>query len=110
MKRNIRSLIPSVEDLNVDLDEKRGTLDIRVRQNQAEFSSRIVSEGTLRVLALCAIAANPWARGLVAFEEPENGVHPRRPELIAELLASLAIDQQRRVSVTIHSGCFAMRF
>ncbi len=104
VKRALRSLIPSVEDLNVDLDEKRGTLDLQVKQSGADFSSRIISEGTLRVLALCASAANPWARGLMAFEEPENGVHARRLELIARLLTSLAIDQGRQVIVTTHSA------
>lgn len=106
VKRTLRSLIPSVEELSVDLDEKRGTLDIQVRQDGADFSSRIISEGTLRVLALCAIAANPWAKGLLAFEEPENGVHPRRLELIAELLVSLALQQGRQVIVTTHSALF----
>src|SRR5208282_5973711 len=64
VKRSLRTLIPSIEDLNVDLDEKRGTLDIQVRQDDTDYSSRIISEGTPRVLALCAIAANPWAKGL----------------------------------------------
>jgi predicted ATPase len=106
VKRTLRSLIPSVEDLTVDLDKRRGTLDIQVRQNGTDFSSRIISEGTLRVLALCAIAANPWGGSLLAFEEPENGVHPRRLELIAKLLTSLAIDQERQVIVTTHSSLF----
>jgi predicted ATPase len=106
VKRTLRSLIPSVEDLTVDLDERRGTLDIQVRQYGSDFSSRIISEGTLRVLALCAIGANPWGGSLVAFEEPENGVHPRRLELIARLLTSLAIDQGRQVIVTTHSALF----
>jgi predicted ATPase len=106
VKRTLRSLIPSVEDLTVDLDKRRGTLDIQVRQYGTDFSSRIISEGTLRVLALCAIGANPWGRSLVAFEEPENGVHPRRLELIARLLTSLAIDQGRQVIVTTHSALF----
>jgi len=106
VQRTLRSLIPSVEDLNVDLDEKRGTLDIQVRQDGSDYSSRIISEGTLRVLALCAIATNPWAGGLIAFEEPENGVHPRRLDLIARLLLSLAIDQGRQVIVTTHSALF----
>lgn len=104
--RTLRSLIPSVEDLVVDLDRQRGTLDIRVKQDGIEFSSRIVSEGTLRVLALCAIAANPWGGSLVAFEEPENGVHPRRLELIAQLLTSLAVEQKRQLVVTTHSPLF----
>ncbi len=107
VRRTLRSLIPAVEDLNVDLDERRGTLDIEVQQDGHGVSSRIISEGTLRVLALCAIAANPWAGGLIAFEEPENGVHARRLELIAHLLTSLAVEQQQRqVIVTTHSAAF----
>lgn len=104
--RTLRSIIPSVESLTVDLDEKRGTLDIQIVQNGVTFSSRIISEGTLRVLALCAMAANPWPGALVAFEEPENGVHPRRLELVARLLGSLAIDQGKQVIVTTHSPLF----
>lgn len=105
-KRTLRALIPSVQDLAVDLDKRRGTLDIQLSQYGTQLSSRIMSEGTLRVLALCAIAANPWTGSLIAFEEPENGVHPRRLELIAQLLASLAIGQGRQIIVTTHSGLF----
>lgn len=107
VKRTLRSLVPNVEDLSVDLDKRRGTLDILVRQEGIDFSSRIVSEGTLRVLALCAIACNPWSGSLLAFEEPENGVHPRRLELIAKLLISLATNEQgRQLIVTTHSPLF----
>lgn len=105
-QRTLRSLVPSVEDLSVDLDKRRGTLDIQVRQSGIDFSSRIVSEGTLRVLALCAIAVNPWSGSLLAFEEPENGVHPRRLELIAQLLSSLAIERGKQLIVTTHSPLF----
>jgi len=106
IKRTLRSIVPSVEELTVDLDKRRGTLDILIRQSGVDYSSRIVSEGTLRVLALCAIAVNPWGGSLLAFEEPENGVHPRRLELIAELLLSLALEQNRQVVVTTHSPLF----
>ena len=106
VRRTLRSLVPSVDDLTVDLDRRRGTLDILVRQGGVDYSSRIVSEGTLRVLALCAIAVNPWGGSLLAFEEPENGVHPRRLELIAQLLLSLALEQGRQVVVTTHSPLF----
>lgn len=104
--RTLRSIIPSIEAIDVDLDKRRGTLDLLVRQNGTDFSARIVSEGTLRVLALCAIAVNPWGGSLLAFEEPENGVHPRRLELIAQLLLSLALEQERQVVVTTHSPLF----
>ena len=103
VKRTLQTLIPSVEGLTVDLDKRRGTLDILVRQAGRDFSSRIISEGTLRVLALCAISVNPWSGSVLAFEEPENGVHPRRLELIVELLSSLALEQGKQVIVTTHS-------
>ena len=69
--RTLRSVVPSVEELTVDLDKHRGTLDLLIRQGGVDYSSRIVSEGTLRVLALCAITVNPWGGSLLAFEEPE---------------------------------------
>lgn len=104
--RTVRSIVPSVETVDVELDRRRGTVDLLVRQDGTDYSSRIVSEGTLRVLALCAIAVNPWGGSLIAFEEPENGVHPRRLELIADLLLSLALEQDRQVVVTTHSPLF----
>ena len=104
--RALRTMIPSIENLDVELDPERGTIDLRVRQQGTEYSSRVVSEGTLRILALCSIAANPWPARLVAFEEPENGVHPRRIEVIARLLASIAAKDDRQVVVTTHSPTF----
>jgi predicted ATPase len=101
--RALRSAIPSVEGLDVDLDPRRGTLDIVIQQDGTPYSSRVISEGTLRVLALCCIAGNPWPGELVAFEEPENGVHPRRIEVIASLLASMAAQNRSQVVVTTHS-------
>ena len=106
VSRTLRALVPSVESLAVVLDEHRGMLDILIRQGGVDYSSRIISEGTLRVLALCAIAVNPWGGSLLAFEEPENGVHPRRLDLIARLLTSLASDGGRQVIVTTHSPLF----
>lgn len=107
VRRLLTTIIPSIEGLEVDLDKKRGTLDITIRQNGISYSSRIISEGTLRILALCAIANTPKSPHLLAYEEPENGVHPRRIELIAEVLASLALDQDRQIIVTTHSPLFA---
>jgi len=103
IRRALHSAIPSIEGLDVDLDKKRGTLDIQISQDATPYSSRVISEGTLRVLALCAIAANPTPSSLVAFEEPENGVHPRRIEVIADLLATLARPGGTQVVVTTHS-------
>lgn len=105
VRRALRMVVPAVGDLDVDLDMKRGELDIQIEQDGTTFSSRIISEGTLRVLALCAIAVTA-TRGLVAFEEPENGVHPQRIERIAELLVSASRDGGAQIVVTTHSPVF----
>jgi predicted ATPase len=105
VRRTLCALIPSVDDLDIDLDERRGVLSLEITQEKTPFSARIVSEGTLRVLALICVATNPWGGSLVAFEEPENGVHPRRIELIAEILGALALEASPRqqVILTTHS-------
>jgi predicted ATPase len=50
------------------------------------FSSRVVSDGTLRVLALLTMLHDPKHRGLLCFEEPENGVHPARLRVLIHRL------------------------
>ena len=104
--RTLRTVVPNIEGFDVELNAQRGTLHCSIKQDGALLSSRMISEGTFRVLALCAIAANPWGGTLLALEEPENGVHPRRVELIAQMLASVALDQGRQVIVTTHSPFF----
>lgn len=76
---DLASLIPGVVDVIVEEDEKDREYRIEIGYaNQPPFSSRVVSDGTLRVLALLTILHDPEHRGLVCFEEPENGVHPSR--------------------------------
>lgn len=99
--RATRAVIPGIEDIATELVPARGEIDLKVKQDGAWMSARVVSEGTLRVLALCAMAANPFSTGLIAIEEPENGVHPRRVEAVTRILVAAA--QERQVIVTTHS-------
>ncbi|MCK6506778.1 ATP-binding protein [Myxococcota bacterium] len=99
--RALRAVVPSIEDVRTQLVPSRGEIDLQIKQDGAWMTARVVSEGTLRVLALCAMAVNPYHTGLVAFEEPENGVHPRRIEAVTRILVSAA--RRRQVVVTTHS-------
>jgi predicted ATPase len=111
VQRTLRALIPSVTHLDVRLDDRSGTLDLEVTEASVPYSARIVSDGTLRVLGLITALAEPQS-SLVAFEEPENGVHPRRIELIARMLVAVGIEapQAKQIVVTTHSPilCGAM--
>jgi predicted ATPase len=58
------------------------------------------------VLGLLAVSGARERPTLVGFEEPENGVHPRRIRLIAEFLRALAA-QDSQLIVTTHSPLLA---
>lgn len=76
-----------------------------------EISARVVSDGTIRLTALLTAVLDPEARGLICFEEPENGVHPQRLRQLMELLPRFSTDLRdaseqpplRQVVVNSHS-------
>jgi predicted ATPase len=73
------------------------------------YSSRVLSEGTLRLLVLCVLLYDDKFQGLLCFEEPENGIHPYRINAMAQLLRLLTTDFSdednllRQVIVNTHS-------
>ena len=79
-----------------------GEVELRIIEGGVAIPASVLSEGTLRMLGLLALASAE-APALVGFEEPENGVHPRRIELIAELLRTQRSLGQTQYIVTTHS-------
>jgi len=100
LQQTLRSLIPSVEDVDAELTQE-GKIRLKVKEKGVEFSAKVVSEGTLRVLGLMAILSPTNQATVIGFEEPENGVHPRRLKLIADMLQNAS--QHRQVIVNTHS-------
>ena len=89
----LSSMVPGVLDVSVheERENRRYQVDLSMR-DERPFSSRVVSDGTLRLLALLTLLHDPRHRGLVCFEEPENGVHPDRLKTLIPLLRSLVTD------------------
>ena len=102
VEKALRLLIPSIEGIEVEIGEI-GEVEIRLRENGVAIPARVVSEGTLRMLGLLALAGAKEAPTLVGFEEPENGIHPRRIELVAELLKTRQSLGPTQYIVTTHS-------
>jgi predicted ATPase len=98
----LETLIPSITGIEVGVDD-RGEVELRLREDGKLVSSRVLSEGTLRLLGLLALGGAKERPTLVGFEEPENGVHPRRLRLIAELLKSYTASGDMQMIVTTHS-------
>lgn len=110
------SELVSVSELKVDVDQVRQLLALEVREDSGVLlPARSLSDGTLRFLALCVIAEDPTARGVICMEEPENGIHPAKMPAMVELLRDLVVDPQqptgrfnpfRQVIVATHSPAF----
>jgi predicted ATPase len=109
--RRLNSLLPNISSVDV-LDDKVGkqfVLQVSTQDGRS-FTSRVLSEGTLRLLTLCVFLYDKDYRGLLCFEEPENGVHPARIKLTAQLLMDLTShfdkdehQELRQVIVNTHS-------
>ncbi|RAJ34565.1 putative ATPase [Kitasatospora sp. SolWspMP-SS2h] len=97
----------ALDDMAADLTQViRGFSEVTVEENKAKeqwevylttrdegkVSARVASDGTLRVLALLATLYDPDYRGLVCFEEPENGIYPQRLRDLVGHLRELVTD------------------
>lgn len=81
---DLAMLIPQVRTVRVldDAKAREYAFEVELRDGTS-FSSRVISDGTIRLLALLAIIDDPNRQGILCFEEPENGVHEGRiPDLI----------------------------
>lgn len=89
---DLTSLIPSVRRLNIrnDSNDRQYSFSLEFNEDLV-FSSRVISDGTLRLLALLTILDDPGRRGTLCFEEPENGVHEGRVSLLVEFLRDASI-------------------
>ncbi len=117
ISRRLNSLLPSIANVDVIDDRVGKQFIIEIKTGDGRiFTSRVLSEGTLRLLTLCVFLYDPSHKGLLCFEEPENGVHPARMKLTAELLLDLTshfvedADELRQVIVNTHSPTLVADF
>ena len=102
MEKALRMLLPDVDGIETDVNDL-GEAEFHLRENGVAIPARVLSEGTLRLLGLLASTGAEDAPALVGFEEPENGVHPRRIELITDLLKTGSESGETQHIVTTHS-------
>jgi len=88
---DLASLIPSVSRLEIKNDPQQRQYSFSLGfTGDLIFSSRVISDGTLRLLALLTVLNDPSRRGTLCFEEPENGVHEGRVPMLVEFLRNAA--------------------
>ena len=99
-----RELTPmDVRDFEFPTDPTTGKVQLAFRESTGRVSAWVASDGTLRFLAMLAalLGANP-AR-LYFFEEIDNGIHPSRLRLLAELIERCTAQNGVQVVATTHS-------
>ncbi|MFG0285877.1 MAG: AAA family ATPase [Phycisphaerales bacterium JB039] len=78
------------------------------KKNLKKYSAHQVSDGFLRMLALQALKHDPGLITTIAYEEPENGLHPQMISRAARALREIAATGTQ-VLVSTHSPLFISR-
>jgi len=102
VEKALRTILPQIDGIDVGVSDL-GEVELRLREDGISVPARVLSEGTLRILGMLALTGAKEPPSLVGFEEPENGIHPRRIQLIAELLKTRAAIGSTQYIVTTHS-------
>ncbi len=68
-----------------------------------KFEAALLSDGTLRVLAIAAAMLSAPKGSLVVIEEIDNGVHPSRAKHLLERIQSVAERRNLRVLLSTHN-------
>ncbi|MCD6595971.1 AAA family ATPase [bacterium] len=106
--RGIKQILPSDPELRVELDKRKGIVEFLLNEMGIDYSSRLISEGTLRVIGLLAALHPKNSSTVIAYEEPENGIHPVRISQIADIIKG--VSESKQIIITTHSPYFAEQF
>lgn len=89
------------------LETRRNEVMLQVTESFADhahsWDAPVLSDGTLRVLAVGAALLSAPEGSLVIVEEIDNGVHPSRAGMLLENIQRVARERQVRVLMTTHN-------
>lgn len=87
---HVRTALPDVKSVTtIERSEDRHRYFVMEYENGLKAPSWIVSDGTLRLLALTLLAYSPSRPRIVLVEEPENGIHPQAVETVFQSLSGV---------------------
>jgi len=88
--RHVREALPDLELITTrEREEDRHRYLVLKYASGLEAPSWLVSDGTLRLLALTVLSYVPDLSGIYLIEEPENGIHPRAVETVFQSISSV---------------------
>ena len=72
IEKALHALMPNIDGIEVDVNGF-GEAELHLKEGGVAMPVRVLSDGTLRMLGLLALAGAKEAPALVGFEEPETG-------------------------------------
>lgn len=110
-RKNILQFIRSLPEQEIDTvefyKEPRGSVMVRLTETfggiKKEYDASLLSDGTLRVLAIAAAMLSADENSLVIIEEIDNGVHPSRARHLLERIQTVAKRRNLRVLLSTHN-------
>lgn len=88
---HVQTVLSDIVDINTHErpEDRHVYLQVTYRDGGPPVPSWLLSDGTLRFLALTLLAYLPEHHGMYLIEEPENGIHPRAIEAVFASLSSV---------------------
>ena len=110
-KQRILDLVKALPEQDIDeigfietpRNEAMVTLTETFGGNRTAYDATLLSDGTLRVLAIGAALLTAPKESLVVIEEADNGVHPSRASVLVRHILEIAKDRDLRVLLSSHN-------
>jgi predicted ATPase len=107
----VLDFIASLPEQNITglkfIDTPRGEVMLRLTEtfgaHERPVDAPLLSDGTLRVLAVAAAVLSAPEGSMVVIEEIDNGVHPSRANQLLRNIRSIADERRLRVVLTTHN-------
>ena len=95
--------INSIDFIETPRSEAMVNLTETFGGSKIEYDATLLSDGTLRVLAIAAAVLSAPEGSIVVIEEIDNGVHPSRAEQLLGRLSHIARERDLRVLISSHN-------
>jgi len=103
-KANLFSLRANIERIDVKLNNS-DVLELQIKEKDYDkpFSEKLVSDGTMKIVALISILFQTNNPQFLCIEEPENGLHPFLIKEFVSLCRNLCAIKGDYIWLTTHS-------
>jgi len=102
----LRSVLPYVDDLQPAITselERNVYLSLTEKGIAEKIPGWLLSQGTLRILALLVLLRHPHPPSVIIIEEIENGLDPRTIHLLVEEIRAFVQSGKGQIIATTHS-------